>query len=339
MTDAGTFLDAVEARLVAARRGGGYARADASDPDLYGTAAAAGIRTALGSPLDGDEARAAAAVIRSFRRPDGAFADPTHGPMHRTATATATLRLLGDADSPPAFLAARFRPDAVDGFLDGLDWDAPWPASHEFAGLLAIAVATGLVGPGRPEGAAQLAGSASPDGPAWLDAYLGWFDRNVDPATGLWRRGRVGAVDVFPGRFGNLAGAFHLHFLLEALGRDWPHSERVVDTGLVLFAAVRELRPDPADGLEPWGFPHLDWAYSTGRAAARSGHRLDEVRAALAELAAGAAAAFADPAAADGDLHVVQARVALVAEFAHQGIAVETGGRRLTAITDARPFI
>ncbi|WP_395243951.1 hypothetical protein ACGGZK_17785 [Agromyces sp. MMS24-K17] len=319
--DVRAFLDAVEARLAGARRGGGWTRGDAAYPDLYGTAAAAGIRAALGSPLAGDEAARAAAAIRAFRRPDGAFDDLTHGPMHRTATATATLRLLGRPDAPPAFVADLLRPEAVGPFLDGLDWDAPWPASHEFAGLLAVALATGV------------------DEPAWLEAYLGWFDAHVEEATGLWPRGRMGRVDAFPGRFGNLAGAFHLHFLLEALGRDWPHPERVAESGLELLDAVRPLRPDPADALDAWGFPQLDWAYSTGRAAARARHRVGEVRRALDGLAAAAATAFDDPAAAAGDLHVVQARVALVAELAHQGVPVETGGRPLRALTDARPFI
>ncbi|WP_394550788.1 hypothetical protein ACDF64_09690 [Agromyces sp. MMS24-JH15] len=319
--DVRDFLDRVEARLASARRGGGFARSDAPFPDLYGTAAAAGIRAALGDPITGKQAARAAAAIRDFRRPDGAFDDLTHGPLHRTATATSTLRLLGEPEHPPVFLAAKFRPEAAEAFLEGLDWDAPWPASHEFAGLLAVAIATGV------------------DEPDWLEAYLAWLAANADPATGLWRHGRIGRVDAFPGRFGNLAGAFHVHFLLDALGRAWPFAERVVDTGLELASTVPVLRPRADAGPEAWGFPQFDWAYSTGRAAARTGHRRADAGRALADLAARAESALADPRAAEGDLHVVQARVALVAELAHQGLAVESGGRQLSPLTDARPFI
>ena len=321
--DFGSFLDASHLRLDAARRGDGYARTEgASEPDLYGTAAAVGIRTALGSTPRGRERHALADAVRAFQDADGRFCDHTHGVMHRTATGTATLRLLGEPSPPPGFLTDLFRAKAVAPFLDRLDWGNPWLASHDVAGLLAIGLATGV------------------DDPGWLAAYVDWLAVNADPATGLWRRGGMGRLDEFPGLFGNLGGAFHMHFLLDALSRPWPHAGAVVDTGMVLFHDTAIVRPAPGSPLSGWGFPQLDWAYSVGRAAGRTGHRHGQVRAAVVELARAASVTFDRPEATAGDLHVVQARVALVAELAAQlGTELETGGRVLRPITDARPFI
>lgn len=321
--DFGSFLDASHRRLDAARRGDGYARTEgASEADLYGTAAAVGIRAALGSTPRGRERHALAGAVRAFQDTDGRFRDLTHGVMHRTATGTATLRLLGEPSTPPGFLADLFQAEAVAPFLDRLDWGNPWLASHDVAGLLAIGIATGAEDPG------------------WLAAYVDWLDVNADPETGLWRRGGMGRLDEFPGLFGNLGGAFHMHFLLDALPHRWPHATAVVDTGMALLLDTTIVRPGPASPLSAWGFPQLDWVYSVGRAAGRTGHRHGQVRAAIVELARDASEAFDQPQATAGDLHVVQARVALVAELSAQlGSELETGGRMLRPVTDARPFI
>jgi len=60
----------------------------------------------------------------------------------------------------------------------------------------------------------------------------------------------------------------------------------------------------------------------------------------MEQLAARAAVAFSDPDAVEGDLHVVQARVGLIAELAQQiPDAISTSGLGLTSIVDVRPFI
>lgn len=231
-----------------------------------------------------------------------------------------TLALLGDHPGAPAFAAPLLDATAVGDFLEGLDWAHPWPASHDAAGLLAI----GLVSRADdPERRAQ-----------WLEAYLAWLDANADPLTGLWRGGQMGALTQDPGLFGNLGCSFHLHFLYAWLERPWPVPSGVVDAGLALYAVPGAVvGPEPVD----WGFRQLDWAYSVGRAA-RGGHRPDEVRAALEDLAARAVEAFARPDAVHGDLHVLQARVGLVAELA-QHLPGVAGRDRLTSIVDVRPFI
>lgn len=263
-------------------------------------------------------------TVRSFRQPDGLFRDPTHGEIHRSATALTTLTVLGETPAAPSALEHLLQPDAAVGFLEGLNWDEPWPASHEAAGLLAI----GIV-------AARRAGDRRD---SWLHGYLAWLDDHADPITGLWLGGRMGDPDDDPGLFGNLGCSFHLHFLYQHLGRPWPRPEGVVDVGLALLHTGHVL-PPPGEGVDDWGFRQLDWAYSIGRAA-RAGHRVSEVIAATELLALRATDALSRPEAVEGDLHVVQARVGLVAELAQQlPELIRTGDVTLTSIVDTRPFI
>ncbi|MCR2816605.1 hypothetical protein [Microbacterium jiangjiandongii] len=321
-----TFLTRARDRVTASRRDAGYARSrDGEVADLYGTAAAVGILIALGDRPTGAEAESTAGAVQSFKTADGWYADPTHGRMHRAATALTTLAALGRRPEAPAALRPLLRADAAAPFLTGLDWDQPWPTSHEAAGLLAI----GIVSDDGEDATRR----------TWRERYLGWLDDHADENTGLWLGGRMGRLDEDPGLFGNLGCSFHLHFLYEHLGRAWPHEAGVVDTGLALLRQGTTVLPEADAEPSGWGFRQLDWAYSVGRAA-RAGHRTTEVRSELEQLAARAAVAFSHPDAAEGDLHVVQARVGLIAELAQQiPDAIDTGGVSLTSIVDARPFI
>ncbi|MGM7671755.1 hypothetical protein [Microbacterium sp. A93] len=320
------FLRNARERVAESRRGDGYTRhRGGTATDLYGTAAAIGIRIALGDHPIGREADDLRRAVNSFATADGLFADPTHGEIHRAATALTTLMVLGELPPVPARLQDLLRAEAAAPFLAGLDWDQPWPASHEAAGLLAIGVVC--------------AGAAENERTGWLDQYLGWLDDHADGETGLWLRDRMGAVDEDPGLFGNLGCSFHMHFLYEWLGRTWPNPSGVVDTGLLLLHETPTVLPSEDSPLDAWGFRQLDWVYSVGRSA-RDGHRAAEVTAACETLANRAAAALSAPDAAEGDLHVVQARVGLVAELAVQlPDAIDTGGLSLRSILDARPFI
>ena len=315
------FLQRVRERVARSLRDGGYARAEGADrADLYGTAAAIGILAATGDRPRGGRAMDLAVRVRGWQEADGRFSDPTHGDLHRAATGVATLALLGDPPEVPAFADELLDATVVDSFLEGLDWSHPWPASHQAAGLLSIGVLS------RADDTRRRA--------EWLSAYTSWLDANVDQRTGLWRGGQMGALADDPGLFGNLGCSFHVHFLYSWLARPWPVPSGVVDTGLALYS-----KPGAVVGpeLTDWGFRQLDWAYSVGRAS-RHGHRQDEVRSALEDLTGRAEEVFSRPDAVEGDLHVVQARVGLVAELA-QHLPDLAGCDRLTSILDLRPFI
>ncbi|MDQ0615232.1 hypothetical protein QF046_002873 [Microbacterium sp. W4I4] len=320
------FLERALERVSESRRADGYTRLpDGEHPDLYGTAAAVGIRIALGDRPVGHEADELRRTVHSFAAPDGMFDDPTHGRIHRAATAVTTLMVLGESPSVPIPLQGLLHADAAAPFLAGLDWDEPWLTSHDAAGLLAI----GLVCADDTDGARS----------RWIAEYLGWLDAHADDETGLWLRDRMGSLDEDPGLFGNMGCSFHMHFLYEWLGRGWPHPDRVVDAGMRLLQHGESVLPAEDDPVDAWGFRQLDWVYSVGRSA-RSGHRTSEVTSACTALADRAATALSSPDATDGDLHAVQARVGLVAELATRlPDSIDTGAFSLRSIVDVRPFI
>lgn len=307
-------LEAVSSR----RRGAGHARFPlSSEPDLYGTAAAVGIRATVRQPFSSVESDELAACVRSFQEADGRFLDSSHGVMHSTAVGVGALHLLGRPTTPPAFLVPLLDPAAVVPFLDGLDWTDPWLASHDAAGLLAIAVMTGV------------------DDRAWLSAYVNWLLQNVDRSTGLWRTGSIGRIEDWPGLFGNVGCSFHFHFLLRHLGVPLPFATEVVDVGLRIF----EETPIITEARE-WGYPQLDWAYSLARASRQSRHRTAEVDAVLRRVAELLAAAQAEATpAATADLHVLAAVVALIAELELALGAEYLPGVGAVPPTDLRPFI
>lgn len=323
--DFSSFLDRAHDRVDHARREQGFARFEgAGAADLYGTAAAVGVRIALGDLPTADEATTITAGIRALRDPAGLYRDSTHGVMHRCATAVATLAALGEpADAPPS-LEHLLTEESVAGFLGTLNWDDPWPESHRAAGLLAIGILTRQ----HPRASRE----------RWLTRYLEWLDAHADRVTGLWLSQRMGSLHDDPGLFGNLACAFHLHFLYRRLGRPWPSPEGVVDVGLSLLHHTDAVVSRGDTAQTDWGFRQLDWVYSVARAAAVSDHRREEVTAGLEMIAVRAAARFDEESAESGDLHVVQARVGLVAELA-QHLPMRTGGLALTSILDLRPFI
>lgn len=324
--DFGRFLARSRERVARARRAGGYSRDSRhTEADLYGTAAAVGIGIALGMTPQGDDAEELVEGLLALRDDAGMFRDRTHGPTHRAATAVTTIAALGGRPEAPEPLAGLLVAEAAPGFLDGLDWEHPWPASHDAAGLLAIGLVT------------RTADIDERD--RWASAYLAWLDAHADPATGLWPAGGMGRLDDDPGLFGNLGCSFHIHFLYEHLGRRWPSPEGVVDTGLALLHDSEAVLACD-DASTEWGFRQLDWVYSIGRAA-RCGHRTDEVDLSIAMLARRAATALDAPEAVEVDLHVLQARVGLVAELAVQAPEHVLTGEfpSLTSIVDVRPFI
>ena len=255
------------------------------------------------------------------QHPDGRFTDDSHGTIHSTATGIGALHLLGQPASPPAFLHNPFEPRQLVAFLSELDWTNPWLASHDAAGLLAIATMTGY------------------DRPEWYRTYFAWLEQNADPSTGLWPLGGIGKIDEWPGFFGNLGCSFHFHFLFEHYGRPIPHAREVVDSCFTIAAGTSAVF-----GAEEWGYPQLDWAYSLARASRQSSHRQSESREILHALAIDLERDFAAASRHTqirwlDDLHRIGAVAALVAELSVAlGDLVLTSGE-VTPTTDMRPFI
>lgn len=190
---------------------------------LYGTADMAISRGTIGFlDLTEQERDQWAAVINGFqKRRSGWFRKryTLHFRSHTAAYAVAALTLL---QREPAFPVRKAEAVAADPaltrrWLERVPWSIIWPSSHIVAGLPAILIMTETL----PEG--------------FLDTYFGWLDDHVNPETGFWSRGVLHRLGLKPAlATEELGGAFHMHFVYEAAGREWPLPERVVDAALAL---------------------------------------------------------------------------------------------------------
>ncbi len=296
---------------------------DSTHPDAYGCADAANILYMLGRlPADPGERAAWVASLQSFQDPaTGIFTDGSHSTYHTTAHCTAALELF---EARPAhrltFLSELRDPDRLRAFLDALDWDRPWPASHDAAGAASALAITGEAAPG------------------WFETYFDWFNAEADPDTGMWRRGRMLPVDEWPGLFSNLGGSFHYHFVYDYFRQPWPYPDRVIDTSLSLLY-------DSAGSFAETeiGFKDIDLVFCLSRARRQTAHRFDEVGAALSLLADRVAALLRDPdyLASDhlDDVHTTFGAVCTVAEL-QRAVPGSLGTPvPLRLVLDRRPFI
>jgi hypothetical protein len=311
---------------------GAYARWTRPEPsgprDLginpYGCADAVNLLYTLGRlPRGQDERSAWIDTLQGLQDPeDGLFREATHHPIHTTAHCVAALELLDAGPRHPLRGLEQLRtPEAVEAFLDALDWAGnPWLESHRGAGLYAALVLTGDVDA------------------VWEERYFAWLAREVDPPTGLLRRGCVPQVPENDGLlFPHLAGTFHYLFNFEHAHRDLPHSEALVETCLRIFEG----------GLFPFsrfvGFAEIDWVYCLTRSLRRSGHRSADARRALATFAEHHVDFLSslDPGTDDGldDLHGLFGTVCALAEL--QAVLGERlrSDRPLRLVLDRRPFI
>jgi hypothetical protein len=291
-------------------------------PNAYGVSDAANLLWTLDAFPPPAERAAWIEALARFQDPaTGFFHEPTHHPIHTTAHCAAALELF-DARPPHglAGLAGLRDADAMERFLDGLDWaGAPWTESHRGAGLYA---------------ALHLTGESTP---AWERRYFAWLARECDPATGLWRRGAAPQGDAALGLvFPHLAGTFHYLFDCEHARVAHPHPNALVDTCL----RIRERRVYPLARFV--SFAEVDWVYCLHRGARLCG-RVGEARPVLREFAA-EYLAFLDGLDADtdpglDDLHALFGAVSALAEL-QAALPEEIASERpLRLVLDRRPFL
>jgi len=334
LRDLQPFLDTVESLVARHALGdpGGYARWTCPDPagppelgaNPYGCADAVNLLYTLGKLPERAEVRSAwIGALQALQDPDdGLFHEATHHPIHTTAHCVAALELLDAMPRHPLRALAPLRePGAMESFLDALDWSGnPWLEAHRGAGLYAALLLVGDVDS------------------AWQDRYFAWLAREVDPHTGLLRRGCVpNTPEGEPLLFPHLAGTFHYLFNFEHGGRELPHPEALVETCLRIFEG--ELFPFSRFV----GFAEIDWVYCLTRSLRRCDHRAGDARRALAAFAERHLAFLdsLDPETDDGldDLHSLFGTVCALAEL--QSVLGErlVSDRPLRLVLDRRPFI
>jgi hypothetical protein len=290
----------------------------------YGCADAVNLLYTLGRlPSRPEERGAWVDTLQGLQDPeDGLFHEETHHPIHTTAHCVAALELLDAVPRHPLTALAPLRePDAMEAFLDALDWSgSPWTEAHRGAGLYAALVLAGDVDA------------------TWEERYFAWLSGEVDPPSGLLRRGSVPEVPKGdPLLFPHLAGTFHYLFNFEHAGCELPHSAALVDTCLRIF-----------DGdLYPFsrfvGFAEIDWVYCLTRSLRRSGHRSEEARRALETFATRHVDSLAslDPETDEGldDLHSLFGAVCALAELQSALGDRLPSDPPLRLVLDRRPFI
>lgn len=328
------FLDTVESIVARHALGdpGSYARWTRPDPggprelgaNPYGCADAVNLLYTLGKlPERAEERRAWIEALQALQDPgDGLFHEATHHPIHTTAHCVAALELLDALPRHPLTDLAPLRePEAMERFLESLDWSgSPWTEAHRGAGLYAALVLVGDVDA------------------VWEERYFTWLRAEVDPPSGLLRRGSVPEIpEGDPLLFPHLAGTFHYLFNFEHAGRELPHSAALVDTCLRIF-----------DGdLYPFsrfvGFAEIDWVYCLTRSLRRSDRRSEDAGRALAAFAKRHLDSLAalDPETDPGldDLHSLFGAVCALAELQSALGDRLPSDPPLRLVLDRRPFI
>lgn len=289
----------------------------------YGCADAANILYTIGDfPRDAAAREAWIQALQGLQEPEsGLYRERTHHPIHTTAHCLAALELFDALPAhPPRALEIYLDRDALYEKLESLDWlRAPWPQSHQGAGLFA---------------ALTIARMASA---AWQDWYFDWLREHADPDCGISYRGRVevGAAPLFE----HMCGWFHYLFNHAYARRPFPYPERLIDSCLSMYenAAL-----GPGFG-KMVGFKEIDWVFCVNRACRQVPHRFHECRAALRAFAASYCAYLdgLDPQADEGlnDLHMLFGALCALAELQMALPGELTTTVPLKLVLDRRPFI
>ncbi|MBN1344593.1 MAG: LamG domain-containing protein [Phycisphaerae bacterium] len=245
---------------------GAYRLSPSVPPDLYASADVAWIRWMMDdlTALSDAQRREWIGFIQDQQQPDGTYRHRTgHIATHAFCHATGALNMLGGPQRyAPKFLD-RYRDVAkMDQWLSGIDWQHAWGASHDIWG-------------------AGLPLACTPETPqAWRDALFAWLDRQVEPRTGMWRRGVQ-----YPDALEPLGGAFHIWPIYAALGRELLYPERIIDLVLAMQC------PDGSfDG--GFGYGNMDGVWVLAYLIDRTAYRRDEVRQALLRNLSGLMRAF-----------------------------------------------
>ncbi len=257
-------------------------------PDLYASADIAWIRWMMDDLAGVSDAERTAWIefIRAQQRPDGRYRHITkHIATHAFCHATGALNMLGGKHKYEPKLLEKYRDiERMDAWLAGIDWRRPWGASHDIWGA----------------GVPLACTPSTPD--TWREALFDWLNREVDPKTGMWRRGvpDVGALEL-------LGGAFHIWPIYAALERDLPYPERVIDH-------VLGMRKPNGSFDGGFGYGNMDGVWVLAYLMERTGHRRDEVREALRKNIAGLMKAYVrTPHRWLSDAHSTESRVATLA--------------------------
>lgn len=307
------------------RREGGAGRyankPEDSFPELYGMADMACIlHTIDGLHLSGQEREEWAELFQTFQTEQNGFfreKNPTHGLIHNTAHALASMNLL--SIEPRRKVRLNDEQREIAGYLEQLDWEkGVYEGSHVGAGIGAICA---LVPELR--------------NPEWFDAYFQNCEKLLDPRNGMLGRNKPQSGDA-----DQIGGTFHYAFVFAHFKRPLPYPEQRLD-------AILGLQQE--DGF--WSPTNRLWLtfdalHLLTRTAAQCPHRLEEIRSVVRRVAKLLYNEFLSPVGRDWILrtalpaHSLLAAVSAAAEAQlFLGCEEVQSERPLCLILDRRPFI
>lgn len=304
----------------------------------YGCADALNILYTINDFVCDEQTRLARiAVLQSLQNPQtGMFTEATHHAIHTTAHCAAALELM---DARPLYpireLHQHMSREALQAFLEGLDWSSPWPESHRGAGIYAALVNSGEVTE------------------AFQKNYFDWMWENADPQTGFWKKGyadrapynadekqRGGGTPT--AAYTYMAGGFHFMFNHEYAKMPLRYPDKIIDSCIKMYRenAIRK------DFGQMIGFLEVDWAYCLNRASRQTTHRYGEVREALYDFAGKYTAYLLKLVQGEyktndrfNDLHMLFGCVCALAELQEALPGVIVTEKPLRLVLNRRPFI
>lgn len=231
----------------------------------YGCADAANILYTLGHfPTDLNERQAWVETMQNMQNPEtGLFHEKTHHYLHTTAHCIAALELF---DAKPRYTMSALEPykseDNLKELLENLDWDRPWDASHQGAGIFVAMNLSGMVSP------------------KWNETYFRWLWDCADSQTGLWCTGYVNRPDAPKDIHEHMASTFHYLFNHEYAHMPLRYPDQVIDSCLYMYdhTSMKQRIGRMA------GFLEVDWVYCLTRASRQTPHRFWEIREHLREF-------------------------------------------------------
>ncbi len=206
------------------------------------------------SSLSDSERQAWIDYLQSFQQKDSGFfcdpaakervTDPTHDETHLTHQLTtfclSALDALGaEAQYPLSFLSEWKNPQAMNQWLDNLDWTRPWNSGNK---VMFLAICMTYQWEHFHDEQARDA----------IDVWFDWMDAHQSSESGFWGTSKAAAY------FQGMGGFYHQFVIYNYFGRPVNHAERVVDRMLFLkqrdglfFPGVGGGTCDDIDGIEP----------------------------------------------------------------------------------------
>jgi hypothetical protein len=187
-------------------------------PDLYSSCDVAIMRSIMGEDFsDSLQRQQWIDHINSFaislRSNLGSYCDTFgHSFYHANGMVIGALGVLGGKQKYPVKLYDAFdQVEEVVPWLESLDWERQWSASHLFWGGM------------------HCYSMSARCSDAWKKEVFAWLDANLDENSGWWRKGTVHADRHQP-----LGGSVHILPVYQHLNRQFPFPEQVIDAVLNL---------------------------------------------------------------------------------------------------------